>query len=437
MLLTPLLPPPQLFIREGTDSFFFQYQGAFVSLIFVYLIVSMKYLIYIFLFSLSGCSEPIDKTSHLKEKYSDETINYFYEVAFHAEAESNKTHPVRKWNKDIQLFIEGDTLPGDVAKINKTISQLNDLHLPIKIYTTNNKRTANMLVCFGTRESLHMAEFVGGEGIIESEKWIERAEVHIQTEPSKSVNDRWRENVITEEITQCLGITGDSYFYPLSVFYERPNTVTQLANIDKQVLQLLYDPAMPVGYSCEQFEKDFSEQLHHVNSEEKLLQYLQEQAVSKQTLECIIQDGLITGDEFDQARIVKFNQPIAVTVQGDTTAVYVSLLRQTIQQLNQTSSQLQLYLAEDSLPYDGGLHYHFIKKEMLSNPANSIETKVVTNSTQQLLFHRRFSTDVYISYKDVTSLSEKMPLAIANALYQTICLLHQPAPLFFTYLPAR
>ena len=191
---------------------------------------------------------------------------------------------------------------------------------------------------------------------------------------------------------------------------------------------------MPVDYSCEQFERDFAEELYHINSKEKLLHYLREESVSRQTLEQIIQYGLITSDKIqDQAQIIKFNQPIALTVQGDTTTRHILLIQQAVDELNQVSDQLQLHLASDSLPYGGGLHYHFKQVDELENSATSISTKVITHSTNKLLFHRRFTTDIYITYKDTVTLQQKMPLAIANTLYQTISLLHQPAPLFFVY----
>ena len=382
-----------------------------------------------------GCKEHIVDVRYFKSRYSTEAINYFCEVALHSEAEDNRAVSIMKWNRDIFIYIEDDT-PGPYKKsVLSTVSRLNRLQLPMRLSITSDKQKANVHVYFGTHEAFRARNFVKGYGEINRNRsgWIDHAVVKVLIEPNRPAIEDNRESTVMEEITQCLGTVGDSYLYPLSVFYERPNTVTQLADIDKQILQLLYDPAMPVGYSNEQFEKDFADVLYHVNSEEKLLRYLREQAVGKQTLKSIIQDGLITSDGYDQARVIKYNQPIAVTAQGDTTARHIRLLQQAIQQLNGASKQLQLYLAKDSLPYDGGIHYHFKQVDKLENPASSIATKVATQSTKQLLFHRRFTTDVHVDYKDTTALQQKMPLAIANTLYQTISLLHQPAPLFFTY----
>lgn len=397
----------------------------------------MKYCSILLLLSSVGCTKPKADIEAIRNNYSAEVLNYFYEVALHSEADSNKKTSSAKWNKDILVYMNEDTPLVFKNGVLNTIAQLNRLQLPIQLLVTADKQKATMHVYFGSRDELELQDNIGGQGLITQDRdgWIASAVVKIPVGADQPIPASHIESIVLEEITQCLGTIGDSYLYPMSVFYERPNSVRALADIDKQVLRLLYDSAMPVGYSSEQFERDFAKELYHVNSEEKLLRYLQKQSVSQQTVEQIIQHGLIASDGKlqDQAQIIKFTQPIAVTVQGDTTARHLSLLQQAVHELNQASDQLQLHLAFDSLPHDDGLHYHFKQVDKLEDPTGSILTKVSTHHTKQLLFHRRFTTDIHITYKDTVALQEKMPMAIATTLYQTISLLHQPAPLFFIY----
>ncbi len=388
---------------------------------------------------LFGCGRSKVDVDYIKLNYSSEVINYFYEVGLHAEALNNQAICLEKWNKDITVVILGDTLLGDRARVKRVIKRLNALELPIKLFLIDDSLAASMHIKFGSSKSLQLAENVGGQGET-THSWngyIKHATVRIPHPPDnlplKLIEKR--ESTIMEEMTQCLGISGDSYVYPLSVFYEGYNEALTLTTLDKQTLQLLYDSALPINYSSEQFENDFAEELYHVNSEAKLLRYLQKESINKQTLREIIQYGLITNSRAShaQTQIIKFNQPIAVIVQGDTSARHLSLLQQAISELNKASDQLQFHLRSDSLNYNGGIRYTFKRVEHLDNPAHSIAVKVATYSTHRLLFHRRYGTNVSISFKDTVTLQQNMPLAIGNTLYQTVSLLNQSDHKFFVY----
>lgn len=378
---------------------------------------------------LSGCNTPQSDLSTIKIKYSKKEINYFYETAFHTD--DGKSNPVSKWERDILLFVEGDTLPGDRAAVLDAIAQLNNLHLPVKIGITNRKELANTIVNFGSRKKFHLEKTAHGIGEATiSENAIEFAKIIIVTEPEESVPGNSRKSTILEEITQGLGLMGDSYAYPLSIFYEMPNQVTQLARIDKRVLQLLYDPAIPIGLKKEEFEEIFADQLYHINAEEKLLKYVKEQSVSKHSLQEILEYG-VTSTIDGIPKIVKFHQPVYVIMKGDTTSEHKELVQAAIKELNEASDGVSVILdsADTSFHY-GGVFFTFSKK---SQQEYSLGVAMSFSANKKLLFDRLYRANIHISYKDTVDLKQKMSLAIANSMYRSVALVHQDSLGFFNY----
>ena len=60
-------------------------------------------------FFLLSCKETrlfTDDINYIKQKYSAEAINYFYETAFYQDF-AGINENLLKWNRDIKLFIEG------------------------------------------------------------------------------------------------------------------------------------------------------------------------------------------------------------------------------------------------------------------------------------------------------------------------------------------
>ena len=48
-------------------------------------------------------------------------------------------------------------------------------------------------------------------------------------------------SILREELTQSLGLLNDSDMYTNSVFYEYGNTVTEYSELDKEIIQMLYN----------------------------------------------------------------------------------------------------------------------------------------------------------------------------------------------------
>jgi hypothetical protein len=68
-----------------------------------------------------------------------------------------------------------------------------------------------------------------------------------------SLNEQ--KHLLREELTQSLGLARDSYLYSDSIFQQAFSTkVTKYAQIDKDLIRLLYHPEMSVGLNANQVD---------------------------------------------------------------------------------------------------------------------------------------------------------------------------------------
>jgi hypothetical protein len=68
-----------------------------------------------------------------------------------------------------------------------------------------------------------------------------------------------QKHLLREELTQSLGLAKDSNKYPESIFYADWTTTNKYANIDRDLVRLLYHPEMAVGLTETQVEETLTE----------------------------------------------------------------------------------------------------------------------------------------------------------------------------------
>jgi hypothetical protein len=83
-----------------------------------------------------GSSISSENLKYLKDKYSAETLNYFYETVFHEDFSKKKRDIVIKWSSNPRIAILGDSGEEEMGYVNKAISEINNLNLPIKCSLT-------------------------------------------------------------------------------------------------------------------------------------------------------------------------------------------------------------------------------------------------------------------------------------------------------------
>ncbi len=378
---------------------------------------------------LFGCLGPSDKDAKsLKTRYTAEAFNYFYEVALHSEVTTNKLFSIQKWKNDIYLFMDGDTLEGDRLSVRNVINQLNALKLPITIYETSLVNKANFFVTFLPLKT--KSDKTNGAGTYYSAKGgIYKAIVKIFDSTNEN-SKRRRFDLIFEEITQCLGLPGDSYAYPESMFYQNVNYVQQLTELDKQLLHLLYESAIVPNYSLAQFEKDFGDVLYSMDGKQKFVIFLRKQQIKEESLTNIYKYGLSKDPLDGQEKLSKYNQPTHVIIKGDYTKEFIEVINQSISEINKISENLKLILInEDNLIHNGGIQFEFVKDPQMKQDSAYWKSK----HSVGLLFPRNSKNEITFKYRDHDKLMENIRKAIPNLIYKSVCLTYADEANFYDH----
>ena len=286
----------------------------------------------------------------LKKKYSVEVINFFYETAFFEDGVGRREE-IGKWNKDIYIYLPETFHYNDILNIKDVIAHIDSLRLPIKVYQTSDSTIANMFIYFGDYLYLKMKGFNNPRnpdamGSIKNN--FESAIVGIPSNAgiykriNKTDSIKFRQVALLEEITQCLGITGDSWHYPNSIFFEGGFYISNFTSINKDVIKFLYEPSIPVQYSRRQFEKDFGDVLHHINAPKKIADYVLTNNIKPQYLE-YIREKCFTNDT-----LIKWPTEVYIRLTGDVSQEDSIFCENTIRQLNSVNNQLRFAFTNEA-----------------------------------------------------------------------------------------
>lgn len=165
---------------------------------------------------------------------------------------TNSSHIV-KWQTDIHIAVHGSPSVNDIAILRQLTDELNLLIKPIQIYL--DETDPNLHLFFTSPQTFQITEtyFKDADNPILNgitfvyhypNYQIYKANILISNrikDPMKRVH------TIREEITQSLGLLTDSWQYEKSIFYEGQSYSTSFSEMDKQLIQLLYNTNIPIG----------------------------------------------------------------------------------------------------------------------------------------------------------------------------------------------
>lgn len=182
------------------------------------------------------------ETPKEKQKFSQQTLNYFNEVAFGAEFNDNESK-ISKWEKsNVELKVNGTPSASDAICLDQVITDFNSISTETKLYIT--KGTANVNIYFAPEAEFKniLPDYIPKNMGYFSVNWtsrrsITKASILIST---TEINDTERCHLIREETTQSMGIMKDSHSYSDSIFYDDWTYTTKYSDLDKQVIKLLY-----------------------------------------------------------------------------------------------------------------------------------------------------------------------------------------------------
>jgi hypothetical protein len=229
-------------------------------------------LLFIQIVFLSSCSEK-EKEDNLNE-YQQTVIEYFKDVALGFELGSSPK-VTRKWNTDMRIFVGGVPSAEMQEELHRIITELNSLTIEdgFSISITQDTLQANSYVFFGSGEDFgkrvawaadHVAANWGLFYInYDGNDHITASFVYVDIFRATDVNVR--KHLLREELTQSLGMARDSEKFPESIFQSSWTLTTEYAEIDRDVIRLLYNPAMTTGLDESEVEPVLKELVNSLN----------------------------------------------------------------------------------------------------------------------------------------------------------------------------
>ena len=189
--------------------------------------------------------------------YQVEVISYFKKIAIGFEY-GTTSNLIRKWDTPMRIFVGGqknNSLLTD--ELAKTITEINRLATDgFSIEVTEDTLQSNCYIFLGSSAEF-LAKFPEAKASLGSNYglfnvWyhhskIERARIFVDVVRPTPYQQR---STLKEELTQCLGLGRDCQDYTKSIFYEAPGNggfSTEYAEIDTDLIRLLYHPKMPAG----------------------------------------------------------------------------------------------------------------------------------------------------------------------------------------------
>lgn len=184
-----------------------------------------------------------------RSSFTAKEIQYFMEVAMGSEYGDGSPR-IRKWSGDVRIQSMGKPTAEDLRTLQSVVSEINALtngQIRLQLVTSNPNLTLRFVPesQFARYEPAYVPVNYGFFATSwDTSNRIYRANVLITT---TGVTQKERSHLIREELTQSLGLMRDSYRYANSMFYQPWTDVTQYAEIDKALIQMLYSAQIQPG----------------------------------------------------------------------------------------------------------------------------------------------------------------------------------------------
>jgi hypothetical protein len=211
-----------------------------------------------FLIILASCQE--DEVEPLCADLPDdfelsETQALFLDLVFDQEF-GQSAERLRKWNKPIRIFVEGNAPEEVLSEVDQVIGELNNLssHIPVtKVY---NLEEANLRFFLGEKEDYVALVEPGAAGIAEGNNgfatiaWnddyeISRASACVDVINITDMN--LLKHVIREEMAQTLGLINDTELDEESIFYQFSSTSKNYTEADETMISRMLGNELSAG----------------------------------------------------------------------------------------------------------------------------------------------------------------------------------------------
>lgn len=351
----------------------------------------------ILLFTLESCNEKcIDINPKIKNKYSDSLINYFYDVVYYGDLGLSSV-TVAKWTDSVFVYLQ-DPKNFEIENAQHAIQTLNGLDIPIRYKITSDKKKAKIKVVYTDGHTQKRL----------AEVWINKFMGKITSAKIKvhyRQNDDVSRGIILEELIQSLGVLGDNYKYPRSIFYNEKFMYYPLMDVDRQVLELLYSADIPPGLSKCCFEKNFNDVLHLSMSRNVLLDLSNKNNISLSRAQEIIKSSLFEGD------LALFSSPVRVYISPNFSSGQQMYIQQILRDLQ--NQNLSFEFTQEINGYHG-IHFHPNK---LANKKEVTKYNILFGKS---LRPNRFRAEVIIPVKKDSIFSVALKSQIASSVIKCL-----------------
>jgi hypothetical protein len=235
------------------------------------------FLLGIFICTILGCNLNSGILSNseitdLEEKYGKETIRYYHEVAYFNDVLKRPTGISFRWESNVQIYVDPSANQVVHNLIGPAISEINNIGLPISISRVQERSEGNLLIKEMDYDNSSSDQSQGPTAqftsINEKDGETIHATIQLNLRMMKGFSDEKIKRILLEELIQSLGLQGDSYTYPNSLFFQLHYNQNELSQLDKNILRFHYDERLTTGYRRHQFELDFESVLGKTSVDE-------------------------------------------------------------------------------------------------------------------------------------------------------------------------
>jgi hypothetical protein len=189
-------------------------------------------------------------------KQNDSVVKYFHQVACGSEYGSSNIY--FKYFNDIKIYVpdSNDTVMFNELKL--VINEINEILKNIKIYIVNDIEMSNIVIHFKSEKDIINYDneiktfFENNKNAINlgiSFSYVLKDQnpnkiskiVNSKIWVSNEVDFKMKQHVLREELVQSLGLMNDVKKYPNSIFYKGFSFPTEYSQLDKELINMLYN----------------------------------------------------------------------------------------------------------------------------------------------------------------------------------------------------
>jgi hypothetical protein len=213
---------------------------------------------------LAGCASPaVDCDEYLGAvappistgvpAFGYQSVAYFEEIAFGTEY-GGGSEVIHRWTDDVAVAVHGDLNEEDRANLCRVLFDINALVDTIDVSIVGSGQNVNLYYAPQSDfKGIEPGYVPGNLGFFytwwDATGSMTEAKILIATD---QVTQAERNHLVREELTQILGLMKDSYAYPDSIFYQEWTEVQEYADIDEDVIAILYLPEIVPGMTPEE-----------------------------------------------------------------------------------------------------------------------------------------------------------------------------------------